>query len=591
MRSGEEIRRELVKFAARWHGYAGSERAEAQTFLNELFACYGRDRRDAGAEFEEAHTSTGIMDLYLPGKAIIEMKAPKEADRLDQHRRQALDYWRYSADVATERPAPQYVVLCAFQLFEIWEPGHYPTEPRMTFTLEELPDRYEALLFLAGPAEEPLFHHTSRALTTQAATAVAGVYQQLLQRGAAKPPVVRNFVLKLVWLFFAEDYAMIDGRPTEAILRLLAEQSFWTSYLMFGGFFTALNDPDNDGRHGALRGTTYVNGELFADRALVHLTRDEARSLYDLAQFDWRQVDPTIFGSLLEGFLGSESRSNLGIHYTHEADIMKIVRPTIVRPWQARIDAVASPAEAVALLEELCRFRVLDPACGCGNFLYIAYRELRSLEHTLKQRVAELCRGAGLPVPGPLPHYPLRNLHGIDAVAFATHIARVTLWMGHRQMIDRYGPAESPLPLVDLSTIQTADALKIPWPEVDCIIGNPPFLGSQHMREAHGDDYLTWLSGQFKVGIKDYCVYWFRKAHDHLQPGQRAGLVGTNSVSQNRARSASLDYVTSNGGVITDAVPTQVWPGEAKVHVSLVNWVKAPMTPPEVFTLDWRGHR
>jgi hypothetical protein len=219
----------------------------------------------------------------------------------------------------------------------------------------------------------------------------------------------------------------------------------------------------------------------------------------------------------------------------------------------------------------------------------VAYRELRALEQSLKQRITEMSRAAGLPVPGPLPYVPLRNLYGIDISEFATRIAQVTLWMGHRQMVDRYGAAEPPLPLVDLSTIRTADALEVEWPEVDCIVGNPPFLGSQHMRQALGADYLKWIEKEFRVGVKDYCVYWFRRAHDHLTPGQRAGLVGTNPVAQNRARSASLEYVASNGGVITDAVSTQVWPG--KVHVSLVNWVKAPMTPPEVFTLDWRGHR
>ena len=158
--------------------------------------------------------------------------------------------------------------------------------------------------------------------------------------------------------------------------------------------------------------------------------------------------------------------------------------------------------------------------------------------------------------------------------------------MGHRQMTDRFGPAEPVLPLVDLSGIQTGDALAMPWPETDCIIGNPPFLGSQHLRGARGDTYIDWLKSTFKVGVKDYCVYWFRRAHNHLKPGQRAGLVGTNSISQNRARSASLEYVVANDGVITDAVSSQKWPGEANVHVSLVNWVKRPASPPPAFTLD-----
>ncbi|SCE78950.1 Methyltransferase domain-containing protein [Micromonospora haikouensis] len=585
MRNGEQIRAALTKFVARWQTYAGTERSEAQTFLNELFECYGRNRKDAGAVFEDAHSSTGIMDLHLPGQLIVEMKAPKESTRLDQHRKQALDYWHNSADVTTSRPAPQFVVLSSFHRFEIWEPGKYPNAPLLTFGLEELPDRYESLMVLAG--EEPLFHPGSnKELTRTAATAVAKVYLDLLERQAAPPEAIQRFIMQMVWLFFAEDFDMVEGRPTEQTLGFLAQHGdVWSSYLMLGGLFTSLNDPDDFGRHGVLKGTQYVNGDLFAKPALVHLTKDEATKLLEIAEYNWRQVDPTIFGSLIEGFLSTD-RSALGAHYTHEVDIMKIVRPTIVKPWRARIDAVTSPDEGVALLEELCRFRVLDPACGCGNFLYVAYRELRHLEHTLKERITDLARSSGLPVPTGLPYFPLVNMQGIDVVPMATAVARVTLWMGHRQMIVRYGPAEPPLPLVSLRSISTADALRVPWPETDCIVGNPPFLGSQFLREAHGDDYLRWLGKTFGVGIKDFCVYWFRRAQDHLKPGQRAGLVGTNSISQNRARSASLDYVVDRGGVITEAVSSQVWPGDAKVHVSLVNWVKSPVEPPTQFVLD-----
>ncbi len=587
MRSGEEIRQALVAFVNRWRDYAGTERGEAQTFLNELFACYGGDRKAMGATFEDSHSSVGIMDLHLPGVLIVEMKAPKEAGRLESHRKQALDYWYNSADVAAERPAPQYVVLCAFQRFEIWEPGKYPNAPRLTLSLDELPDHYESLLFLTGAGDDALFVNSSRRLTTEAATAMAQVYRGLLERNAAPPETIQRFILQMVWIFFAEDYGMIENHRMERLLKFLSEQEYWESYMMLAGFFTALNDSNEFPRRGTLEGTRYVNGQLFAQAAPVHLSMDEAKALLGIAQYNWREVDPTIFGSLMEGFLGVEARSALGAHYTHEADIMKIVRPTIVRPWRERVAAVTTPDAARALLDELCRFRVLDPACGCGNFLYIAYRELRALEHDLKQRLADLTRDSGLaPAGEPLPFYPIRNLHGIDVEPVATLIARVTLWMGHRQMIDRYGPAEPPLPLVELSTLRAADALRVPWPEVDCIVGNPPFLGSQHLREKQGDDYLVWLKRTFGVGIKDYCVYWFRRAQDHLKPGQRAGLVGTNSISQNRARSASLEYVVGTGGVITDAVSTQVWPGEANVHVSLVNWVKSPSVAPTEFWLD-----
>lgn len=588
MRSGEEIQRDLRKFVARWREYSGGERSEAQTFLNDLIQCYGADRRVVGARFEDAHTANGIMDLHWPSVCILEMKAPVRADKLPEHRKQALDYWHSSDDAAQNRAAPPYVILCAFRRFEVWEPGRFPSAPRADFRLDELPENYEKLLFLTGTDQEPLFGDSFKELTTEAAKVVAVLYQALLQRKAAAPETLRSFVLQIVWCLFAEDLGMLEGHPVQRIVEDLVRHPERSSYTELGTLFDVLNDPSDYGRFGVLRGTRYVNGSLFAQPAKVHLDQDELAILVQAAQFDWRKVDPTIFGSLMEGCLGRDRRWELGAHYTHEVDIMKIVRPTILEPWRERIDATTTVADVQHVLSELCAFRVLDPACGCGNFLYVAYRELRCLEHELKERVVRLAQRTGLQPPDPrgFPYYPLANLRGIDIEPTAVLIARVTLWMGQRQMIDRFGAAEPALPLVDLSGIQAVDALAQPWPAVDCIIGNPPFLGSQHIRAARGDAYVDWLKGTFNIGVKDYCVYWFRKAHDHLTSGQRAGLVGTNSISQNRARGASLEYIAANGGIITDAVSTQKWPGDAKVHVSLVNWIKTPSSPPVVFVLD-----
>ena len=340
-----------------------------------------------------------------------------------------------------------------------------------------------------------------------------------------------------------------------------------------------------------LQGTQYVNGSLFAKPAKVHLTVDELRRLAHAAEFDWRKVDPTIFGSLMEEILGHDRRWALGAHYTHEVDIMKIVRPTIVEPWRVRIDATETLAEVRRALDDLCSFRVLDPACGCGNFLYVAYRELRILEHELKERLVSIARKTGMPPPDldDLPYYPLSNLYGIDVEPIAVMITRVTLWMGQRQMVDLCGPAEPALPLVDLSGIEAGDALDKVWPTTDCIIGNPPFHGSQQLRAALGPTYVNWLKDKFQIGVKDYCVYWFRKSQDHLRANQRSGLVGTNSISQNRGRAASLEYIVATGGVITDAISTQKWPGEANVHVSLVNWIKMPNPEPTQFVLDGKS--
>ena len=585
MRTGAEIKLALDAFVTRWSGYSGTERAEAQTFLNELFECYGSNRKDVGARFEEFRTSSGFMDLFWPEVLIVEMKHPRQplARAAEQRER----YWAESANREAGVRAAQYVIACNFREFELWEPGAYPTQPLATFTLDQLPDRYDLLLFLQDPSRRPVLVEHRRELTTEAAKHIADLYQSLADRSAAPADEIQRFAMQVVWCFFAEDLGMLEGYPLQAVVNDLLGQPNPDSARDIGYLFQLLNQKTDRNRTGQYAGTRYVNGDLFAQPAAIGLTREELLHLRVAAEFDWRAVDPTIFGSLLEGVLGQARRWELGAHYTHEVDILKIVVPTIVRPWRERIESTTTPQDARDLLDELCAFRVLDPACGSGNFLYIAYRELRALETMLKHRIRSLAEQTGLPVPsGDLPYYPLRNLQGIDIERVAVMIARVTLWMGHRQMMELYGPAEAPLPLVDLSAIQAADALRVAWPETDAIIGNPPFLGDRKIRAALGGSYVEWLKQEFGVGVVDFAAYWFRRAADHLKPGQRAGLVSTNTLRENKHRLASVDYVVQRGGVITDAVSSEKWPGDAKVHVSLTNWVQSPVEPPTTFMLD-----
>ncbi len=585
--SGEEIQRRLVGFARKWSLYRGSERAEAQTFLNELFACYGSDRRDAGARFEEPHEGR-FVDLIWPRKCIIEMKRPSEAGRLASHRDQAFGYWRNAADPAQNVPAPRYVVLCAFQRFEIWQPGDYPNEPRAEFDLVDLPDRVDALMFLAE--REPVFVESQEAVTRQAVGLLTGLYQQLGDTRAADPAVRRNFLLQSVWCLFAEDLGQLEGYLFTRIVDELIANPQRSSADDLGQLFAWLNRPGPRPAGGLYEQTRYVNGGLFEEPAEVHLGVEELSVLRLACEYDWREVEPHIFGSLLQGALGPDAQHALGAHYTHEVDIQKVVGPSIVEPWRERIESASMLAEVQRLQHDLLNYVVLDPACGSGNFLYTAYRELRRLERRLHEREHEFRRDQGRRAEqGALAaFFPLTNIKGIEIDAFAVALARVTLWMGHKLAVDELNLDEATLPLGDLSGVRAADALRVAWPQSSVIVGNPPFHGDRNLRGLLGGDYVEWLKNEFHCGIKDHCVYWFRKANDHLEPGQRAGLVGTNSISQNRARSASLNYVVENGGVITNAVSTQDWPGEANVDVSIVNWVKLPATPPTRFVLDER---
>jgi hypothetical protein len=193
--TGEEIRQRLVALAEKWSVYEGSERSEAQTFLNELFDCYGTPRGEV-ARFEEPQAG-GFIDLIWPRVCIVEMKRPSEAGRLAEHREQAFRYWRRAADPTRNIPAPRYLVLCAFRRLEVWQPGEYPTAPRAELDLVELPDRYETLLFLAS--REPVFTGGHEALTREAVARMVEVYQGLRERRAADPDELRDFLLQSVW--------------------------------------------------------------------------------------------------------------------------------------------------------------------------------------------------------------------------------------------------------------------------------------------------------------------------------------------------------------------------------------------------------
>lgn len=583
---GTDTYESLVQFVERWGDYQGSEASEAQTFLNELFAAFGQDRKAVAAEFEDAHSSEGIMDLRWGSVCIFEMKAPKHTGKLVAHRKQALDYWHHADDVATGLAAPQYVVLCSFHEFEVWEPGQFPSQPRAQFTLQELPARRDALLWLAG--HTPVFSETAQDLTTEAATIVARVHESLMDRRAAAPETIRDFVLQAVWAMFAEDLSLIPNHLLTKLLQQLQTDPTRYPAAELGTLFVRLNQPE--WTTDEFDAVPYANGGLFERPAFVAVNADEIDLLLQANGYDWRQVDPTIFGSLMEGFLGQERRSELGAHFTAPADIQKVIGPTILSPWRARIEAVDNADEAVALAHRLAEFRVLDPACGCGNFLYMTLREVRALTRALHDKIASLRAAGGLEAGEPLPVFGLGNLYGIEKHEFVAKIARVTLWMGHKLVMDEYGPGpgETYLPLPNLRQIQAADALEVDWPEVDAVVGNPPFIGTKQMRERLTDEYVKSLVKTHKIGLPDYCVFWFRKAHHHLGPGQRAGLVATNSIRDSQNRKHSLDWLREQDGLIHNAVSSQVWSGDANVHVSIVNWIKEPPAHPEQFMLDGR---
>ena len=558
----------------------GDEKGESADFLDHLFRALGHDGiKEAGATRETRLAKKGgakgknFADLLWPERVLFEMKS--RGKKLERQYDQIFDYWTH---IVPHRPP--FVILCNFDEFWIYDFNLQLFDPVEKFTLAELPSRAEALAFLLPKPRKPLFNNNRVEVTREAAADLAQLFRALVARGEDRARAQR-FILQLLVTLVSEDMHLL---PRQLLTRLIAEcrEKGENSYDLIGGLFRQMNTKE-PARGGRFTEVPYFNGGLFADIDPIDLLPAELDLLATAADRKWDMVKPEIFGTLFQSSMDSDERHAFGAHFTSEFDIRKVVGPTIVRPWREKM---AAAWDKVGKLKEVLRdlrlFRVLDPACGSGNFLYVAYRELKRLEREILLRLSEISKGEPLETA-----VSIHQFHGIDIQPFAVELAKVTLMLAKEQEVretakleeieEGFLVLENPLPLDNLDkNILCADALFTDWPKADAIIGNPPYLDARKMTMEYGAEYTNRIRKAFPAvpGRADLVTYWYRKAHDHLGENGRAGLVGTNSIRQNNSREGSLDYIVAHGGVIYDAVSTQVWSGDAAVHVSIVNWLK-----------------
>lgn len=570
----------------------GDEKGQAQIFLDRLFQAFNQPGcLDVGgtAEFrirksKEDGGGTAFADYVWKPIVLIEMK--RRGEDLSRHFRQAFDYWTRLVP-----GRPRYVVLCNFDEFWIYDFESQMDSPVDKLALADLPKRYGPLGFLFPTPERPVFGNDHEAVTREAADRLATCFHKLIRRKDVDRDTARRFILQMLVALFAEDIGLLDKY---LVVRLLEDcKSPKDSYDLLGGLFVEMNTPGVT-KGGRFKGVDYFNGGLFAEPARLELHDDELNQLKEAAKSDWSKVRPEIFGTIFEHSMEAKERHAFGAHFTSPVDIMKIVGPTIVEPWRQLIEEAKTIKKLNELRNRLEHLRVLDPACGSGNFLYIAYREMKRLEARIIERAQELStRGdKGQEVLG---FVTATQFFGIDINPFAIELAKVTMMIARKLAIDELHVSERALPLDNLdANFLAADALldsdgkSTRWPKADVIIGNPPFLDARRMTLAYGEEYVNSLERAYPQITRrsDLCVYWLRKAHDHLnnctsdaRTSGRAGLVGTQNIRNNESREGGLDHIVATGTIV-EAVDNQPWSGEANVHVSIVNWVKhQPFNP------------
>lgn len=566
----------------------GDEKGEAQVFLDRLFRAFSRGGyKEAGATLEHRVANdrggTSFADLVWKPVVLVEMK--KKGEDLSRHIRQAVDYW---LQLAPNRP--QYVVLCNFTEFRIYDFSFDINKPQDTIKIDELPDRYGPLNFLWPTNERAVFRVNREKVTREAADLLSAVYRSIKSKKSVSPATAQRFALQALVCLFSEDIGLL---PKHFFTQLLDEcVDPPKAFDLFDGLFRAMNAREGS-RGGRFAAVPYFNGGIFSQSAAVELDpQNEIAILRNAATYNWSEVSPDIFGTIFQHSMDAEERHAMGAHYTSQEDIMRIVGPTIVQPFTEAIDRADTKKELDAIRDRLTSLRVLDPACGSGNFLYIAYREMRRIEASIIAKQTEIDRRAAKGQAA-FGHVSPSQFFGMDVLPFAVELAKVTLSLAPKLASDELHTSEKTLPLDNLDrNIVIRDALidesgnKSVWPAADVIIGNPPFLDARKMTKEMGRETVARLEALYSEVPRraDHCVYWFFRANSLLPActpndpfAGRAGLVGTQTIRNNYSRMGGLDHIVKDG-VIIEAVENMPWSGEANVHVSIANWVKKPKT-------------
>ena len=464
------------------------------------------------------------------------------------------------------------------------------------FALDDLTDaaNRETLKWAMSDPERLKPGESRQALTERAAATFAALAQSLRERGH-DPQAVAHFINRLVFCMFAEDVGLLPDNMFTRMLehaRKRPEEFDALARDLFGAMAIG-------GRVG-FEAVARFNGGLFDDDAALPLDKVGIETTLKAAALDWSEIDPSILGTLFERGLDPDKRSQLGAHYTDREKIMRIVEPVVVRPWLAEWEKAkgeiaagldrAGPAKSKgvrkrrlvaaeqllrAFLERLRSFTVLDPACGSGNFLYLALQALKDLEHRVNLEAEAMGFARAFPEVGPA------NVKGIEINPYAAELARVSVWIGEIQWMRRNGFDVSPDPILKpLETIECRDAILAPdgiepeWPEADVVIGNPPFLGDRVMRSGLGHEYTERLRRTYQGSVAssaDLVCYWFHKAGKLVAQGKlvRAGLVATNSIRGGNNR-AILDRIVEVSSIF-GAWPDEPWVIDgAAVRVSIV---------------------
>lgn len=606
----------MARFAAEWAGET-RERAESQSFWTDLLDCFGVSRKRQGVLFERParRASTGkvgFIDVFWPGVILAEQKSggkltvASDGERSNAEE-QAFDYLN-GGDV-TEAEFPRYVLTSDFASIQITDLAAPMGDPArtITFATADLADHFERLLFLAGYQQRSFVEQDQEEASIEAARLMAALYVALTGDADTDDTIDADeeqvitleasvLMTRLLFLMFGDDAGLWErGLFTRWVRDRTAEDGSDLGALL-NGLFDWLNtregrrDPRADP---SLRDFPYVNGSLFAQReATPHFDKTMRQALLKACEFEWTRISPAVFGSLFQSIKSKAARRAAGEHYTTEENILKTLRPLFLDEYEERLARADTPGKLLNLHKTLGRLRYMDPACGCGNFLIVAYREMRRIELELLVKLRQL-KGTG-DVLALDATYDLRvsldQFHGIELHWWPAKIAETAMFLvdhqANRRMEQALGLSPERFPITVAARIHHANALRTDWSatlpagpdQTVYICGNPPFAGARLMSR----DQKAELSAVWEKGMStdhDYVTGWYAKALDYYRTHTGEwSFVSTNSITQGAAVPALFRPVLDAGWRIKFAHRTFAWTteavGAAAVHCVIIGFTR-----------------
>lgn len=566
--SWNEIERRAKQFVKEWEGES-RERAEKDSFWNDFFQVFGVSRRRF-ATFEEPvkklNNNQGFIDLFWKGTLLVEHKSL--GGNLESAYEQATDYFHGLKD----HELPKYILVSDFARFKLYD---LDDKEEYEFELSELPKKIKLFGFVAGYQKREFREEDP--VNIKAAELMGKLHDELEESGYEGHPL-EVYLVRLLFCLFADDTGIFEKDTFREAIEVKTNEDGSNLGAWLAQFFQVLNTEKtkrlkNLDEH--LAAFPYVNGKLFEESLPIAAFNSEMREiLLECSALDWGKISPAIFGSMFQSVMDPEERRNLGAHYTSEKNILKVIEPLFLDELKEEFETVKSNKKKLREFhQKLGTLKFLDPACGCGNFLIITYRELRMLELEV---LKVLNKGGQLATRiDDIMHIEVDQFYGIEYDEFPARIAEVAMWLMDHQMnimiSDEFGMYYARLPLRKSAKIVHGNALQIDWRNVvpksdlNYIIGNPPFIGARNMTPEQKSDIKKVFQNSKGLGNLDYVAAWYRLAFDYMKNSNiSSAFVSTNSITQGLQVSILWKDLINNGLYINFAHQTFKWTNEAR---------------------------